>query len=139
LRSESELWFNSRRIASLIRSSALTPRSAPAKASTITAGEIGLPSVSRSGRPSRLAMPRLRVSSSSWQKFSTLRRMLPVITDSSITEVSISVSLVASTLEKSALVAASPEILVSTCWRSRRSNSAISTARSLCSARRAAR
>ena len=31
-------------------------------------------------------MPRLRTSSSSWQKFSTMRRMLPVITDSSITD-----------------------------------------------------
>ena len=73
-------------------------------------------------------MPRLRTCSSSWQRFSTTRVMLPVTTDSSIAVVSTSVSLVASTLEKSALALARPAMRSSMLDRSRRSNSAISGA-----------
>ena len=101
----------------------------------MTIGANGLASVSRSGRPRRWPMPRLSVSNSSWQAFSTLRRMFPVSTDSSIAEVSINVRFAASTLEKSALAEGSPEMSLSTSARRRRSNSAMISVRSLPSER----
>ena len=65
---------------------------------------MGFASVPRSGRPSRKPRPRFNVSNSSCDRFSTIRVMLPVSTDSSIDEVSTSVRFAASALEKSDLV-----------------------------------
>ncbi len=76
-------------------------------------------------------MPRLSSCSSSWQRFSTTRVMLPVTTDSSIAIVSTSVSLSPSTFEKSALASTLPAMRSSTSARSRRSNSVSSAARAL--------
>ncbi|MBK7332442.1 MAG: hypothetical protein IPI87_08730 [Betaproteobacteria bacterium] len=95
--SPSDAWFSSFRIWNLIRLSVLTCRSASVNASTIVAGASGLSSVSRSGRPIRCPRPRFSKASSSWQTFSTMRVMLPVTTDSSIADVSTSVSFVGST------------------------------------------
>ena len=127
--SPSGAWFSSLRIVKRTFCSSFLAFSASANASTITVGASGLRSVSRSGEPTRWPMPRFNTCSSSCTRFSTTRMMLPVTTDSSIAVVSTSVSLVASTLEKSALGSLRPAIRSSMQDRSRFSNSAISGAR----------
>jgi hypothetical protein len=84
-------------------------------------------------------MPRLSESSSSWHRFSTTRMMLPVMTDSSIDDVSTSVSMVESILEKSAFTSSLPATRSSIVRRSFFSKSAIRLARSVFSACRASR
>jgi len=132
-------WFSSLSIWNLMRLSVLTVFSASANASTMAAGASGFASVPMSGRPSRKPSPRFSVSSSSCDRFSTIRVMFPVSTDSSIDDVSTSVRLAESALEKSAFSATLPAMRSLIVLRSCFSNSAISAGRSPLSACRASR